>query len=107
MGYVKEGLPIFSCSWGLYSDKRDTSTTPNDPENDHGDDSAIATNGNLAAISNTNFFIDEVEMPRMTATTSSIPPSSPPPSSFTHSKLSNPTPPSPVNTDSESGAYGT
>jgi len=106
--YVKEGLPIFSCSWWIYSDKRDTSTTPNDPQHDHGDDSAIATNGNRADISepNTNSASNEVEMPRMTATTSSIPPSSPPPSSFTHSKLSNPIPPSPVTTDQESGAYG-
>lgn len=109
--FVKEGLPIFSCSWWTYSNKGDTSTMPEDPQQDHGHNNGTAPDDQHVAIpestvtSNTNYITGDMEMTPATAATSSNPSSTPPPSSFTHSQPSGTTETSPIHTDPEIGAY--
>lgn len=114
--FVKEGLPIFTPSWWIYSAKS-TSTSPNDLELDRGHDTVTATHDQCAVIPESNVedetdtetdgnpVSNEMEMTQTTVAISNTPPATPPASSFTHSQTPSTIPSPTEQTDVETGVY--
>lgn len=92
IAFVREGLPIFSPSWWIYSAKENTATSNNvlpDPPNDNSvnNDHELHLHGSNSDTRNGEKHIsDEMEMTPTTNASSSAPAATPPASSFTHSQ---------------------
>jgi len=111
IAFVREGLPIFSLTWWIYSAKEPDNTNANnilpDPVYDTtvNNDHQLHLQKSTAETTNAETHItDEVEMTPTINTTSGIPAATPPASSFTHSQdtISTPKEPSDLETGMES-----
>jgi len=99
VAFVREGLPIFNPHWWLYSAKKSNTTLSDANQQDHVDESVPNDDHHLhlqksngETINDETQITDEVEMTQTTNAKSSIPPATPPASSFAHSQDTIPTP---------------